>query len=138
MLADRLTGAALIALGGLLFLVVIPWQVEAVDYGWLRPRTLPNIIAAILALCGLWMIVWPGAEPVFPAAWGRAALFAGMLAAGLWAISGFGFMAVAPVLALALMLVAGERRWVWLAAGALGTPGAIWLFVSVLLERPLP
>ena len=38
MQTDRITGAALIILGGLLIWWIIPWQAEAVGYGWLRPQ----------------------------------------------------------------------------------------------------
>lgn len=138
MLSDRLAGAFLLILGGLLLLIIIPWQVETVDYGWLRPRTMPSLLAGLLALCGLLLVLRPGTQPPRSANWPRAALYAGLLIAGLALISRYGFLWVAPPLALALMWLAGERRWIWLAAGTMGTPAMIWLCVAILLERPLP
>ncbi|MDA0961753.1 MAG: tripartite tricarboxylate transporter TctB family protein [Proteobacteria bacterium] len=138
MQTDRITGAALIILGGLLIWWIIPWQAEAVGYGWLRPRTLPYIIAVGLLLCGAWMMLRPVAEALPAANWPRAALYAGILVAGLALMSRFGFLWVGPPMALVLMLIAGERRPLWLTAGAAGTPAAIWVYVAVLLERPLP
>jgi putative tricarboxylic transport membrane protein len=136
--ADRAAGAVLLALGGLLIFAVIPAQVEAVQYGWLRPRTMPYLMAGIIALCGAALLLRPGDEAPRRIAWARAALFTALLVAGLAAIRWAGFIWVAPVMAAALMLAAGERRPVWLAAGTVGTPLAIWLCVAVLLERALP
>ncbi len=139
MQTDRWTGLFFIAFGVLLYAVIIPWQVETADYGWLRPRTLPRIVAAIIVICGVVLAVKPAAD-ARPGAfhWGRAALFAGLLGLGLWAMSWFGFVIVAPPLALALMWLAFERRPLWLALGAVGMPALIWLVVAVFLERPLP
>ena len=138
MLTDRITGAALIMLGGLLVWWIIPWQAEEVGYGWLRPRTLPYILAVGIAVCGVWMILRPVVEELPQVNWPRAALYAGLLVGGLALMSRFGFLWIGPPMALVLMLIAGERRPLWLAAGAAGTPAVIWLAVAVLLERPLP
>jgi len=53
-------------------------------------------------------------------------------------MSRFGFVIVSPVLALAIMLLFGERRPIWLALGCVGMPAIIWLLVVQILERPLP
>lgn len=138
MLADRLTGAVLLALGGLLWVFIIPWQVEEVDYGWLRPRTMPNLLAYLIGACGMALLLSPGAERPRSVSWPKASLFAGLLIFGLWIMSYVGFLWVAPFLAFALMWSAGERRWLWLLAGCAGTPAMIWVCVAALLERPLP
>ena len=52
-------------------------------------------------------------------------------------MSQFGFMLVAPALALALMWLSGERRWRWYAIGAGLVPAAIWVFVVQILGRQL-
>ncbi len=138
-LADRLTGFFFLVFGVLLIWIVIPWQIEPVDYGWLRPRTLPYGLAVILALCGLWLILRPdtsGAAATTP--WARAALFGGILCVGLFLISGFGFEWVAPWMALAIMWCSGERRPFWLLTGVVVVPLVIWLLVVGLLGRPLP
>ena len=138
MQTDRITGATLIMLGSLLIWWIIPWQAEEVGYGWLRPRTLPYIISAGLFFCGVWMMLRPVAEGLTAANWPRAAIYAGILVSGLALMSLFGFLWVAPPMALVLMLVVGERRLLWLTTGAAGTPSAIWVCVAILLERPLP
>ena len=58
-------------------------------------------------------------------------------ALALAAMSQFGFMLVAPALALALMWLSGERRWRWYAIGAGLVPAAIWVFVVQILGRQL-
>ncbi len=137
--ADRWSGLVCLLFGVALYVAIIPWQVETVSYGWLRPRTLPRALAVIIALCGLWLMLVPSgdARPV-GTPWLRAGLFAGLLIAGLWLISRLGFVWVAPVLALAIMVLSGERRPLWLVLGAAGLPLAIWWTVTVLLERTLP
>ena len=138
MQTDRILGAVLIIFGGLLIWWIIPWQAEEVGYGWLRPRTLPYLIAMGLAFCGAWMVLSPVAEASPDANWQRAALCVGILVVGLALMSWFGFLWIAPPMALTLMLVAGERRLFWLTVGAAGVPAAIWFCIAVLLERPLP
>lgn len=139
MTADRAAGLVVIGFGLLLYAVVIPWQVETADYGWLRPRTLPRILAVVLVLGGIVLTVWPGGEARPGAArWGWAAAFAAVLILGLFLISQVGFVWVAPGMALAVMLLAGERRPLWLALGTVAMPAAIWFAAAVLLERPLP
>lgn len=138
-MANRLLGMFFALFGLLLLFVVIPQHTEAVDYGWMRPRTLPNAMAVVIAVSGLALALRPRGAVAFewrPAA--RAALFLMLVAAGVYLVSLFGFEAVAPLLALAVMLLIGERRPLWLAVGAAGIPLAIWLVVPVLLDRPLP
>jgi putative tricarboxylic transport membrane protein len=139
MTADRWSGLFFMALGIVLYAVVIPWQVETVDYGWLKPRTLPRILALVMVLGGMSLLLWPvgDAAPRY-VPWRRSGMFAAVLIVGLWAIAKFGFVVVAPVLALVLMGLAHERRPLWLLLGAAGLPLAIWFAVAVLLERPLP
>ena len=60
-----------------------------------------------------------------------------VLAAGLGAMSRLGFMMVAPPLALVLMWISGERRWLWFIIGAGAVPAGIWVFVVQILGRQL-
>lgn len=138
-MTNRLLGLFLALFGLLLLLVVIPWQTEVIDYGWMRPRTLPNAMAALVTLCGVMLALRPRGAVDF--AWrpaGRAACYLALLSAGLWCIDRFGFELVAPPLALVMMVMIGERRPLWLALGVAGVPLVIWLAVPVLLNRPLP
>lgn len=138
-MANRLLGLFFAAFGLLLLLVVIPWQTETIDYGWMRPQTLPNAMAVVIAVSGLVLALRPRGAVAFD--WRRAgwaALYLGLVAGGVQLISRFGFEVIAPLLALAIMLLIGERRPLWLVLGAMGIPLAIWLAVPVLLDRPLP
>ena len=136
---QRLPGLFFVALGFGLYFLVIPTGTEFVDYGWMRPQTMPNMMAVLIILAGTAMSLNP---PHFPEVhWPQVlwvVLYLILLSLGLAAISRFGFLPVAPLLALSIMVLIGERRIVWLTAGSLATPFIIWLFVSVLLDRPLP
>ena len=137
--ADRWTGAFFIAVAAVLYFYVIPTYVETVDYGWVYPRTIPNAVAVIVAICGVAQILAPAKVTVPPARQlARASLFFAVIVAGLTLTAYIGFKIVAPILALAIMLAIGERRPFWLAAGVIGMPLLIWLFVATLLGRPLP
>ncbi|MDZ7839758.1 MAG: tripartite tricarboxylate transporter TctB family protein [Gammaproteobacteria bacterium] len=125
--------------GLLLLLVVIPRQTEVIDYGWMRPQSLPNAAAIVIAAAGAVLAFRPRGAIDFD--WrkaGRAALYLVLVAAGVWLIALFGFEVVAPLIAMAVMLMAGERRPAWLALGTVGIPFVIWLAATVLLDRPLP
>lgn len=138
-MANRLLGLFFTVFGLALLLVVIPWQTEVIDYGWMRPQTLPNAMAVVIAVSGLMLALRPRGEVTFE--WRRAAragLYLGVVAAGVYGISLFGFEFVSPVLALGVMLLIGERRPLWLVLGVAAVPLAIWVAVPVLLDRPLP
>lgn len=136
---NRLSGLFFVLFGALLYFVVIPYDTEIVDYGWVRPQTVPNAMAWLIAIAGMVQLVRPSGNTspdiakVFP-----AGLHIIILAAGVFAISHFGFRLVSPVLALIIMLVVGERRPLWLGLGVIGIPVLIWIVVAVLLGRPLP
>ncbi|KPP85192.1 MAG: putative tricarboxylic transport membrane protein [Rhodobacteraceae bacterium HLUCCO07] len=139
MLTDRVTGGFFILLGVVLYLWVIPWQVETADYGWLKPRTLPLALAVVLGLCGVALMVKPvGDARPSTFNWLRAALFAGVLALGLWLMGVVGFVYAASPLAFAVMWLAYERRWLWLGLGSVVMPAVIWFVITIVLERTLP
>lgn len=138
-MTNRFLGLFFAAFGLLMLFVIIPQQTEIIDYGWMRPQTLPNAMAVVIAVAGVVLALCPRGEVSFewrPA--GRAAVYLAVVAGGVWLIDRFGFELIAPLLALALMLLIGERRPGWLALGVAGIPLAIWLAVAVLLDRPLP
>ncbi len=136
----RIEGLIFAALGLLLFFVVIPAHTETIDYGWLRPDTVPNLMAVVLFLCGVWMSFLPPAheQTEDPHQIFRTAFYLGVIAFGVFCISVFGFLVMSPFLSLAIMLLIGERRWLWLAIGVAGMPAFIWFAVEILLDRPLP
>jgi len=126
-------------LGLLLFFVIIPYDTEVVDYGWVRPQTVPNAMAWLLTIAGIMLVLRPNGDVPFDLRRSlRAGLFLAILGTGLYLIGRFGFVAVAPGLALLIMILIGERRPFWLGLGTAGLPSLIWFVVTILLERPLP
>ena len=136
---NRLSGVFFVGLGLLLYFVVIPEQTETVDYGWMRPQSIPNACAILLIILGIAQAAFPtGSVFIHRREILRASLFAAITVAALWAMSMFGFLMTVPIFAAVLMLIVGERRPGWLAAGVVVLPVAIWLTVVPLLERTLP
>jgi putative tricarboxylic transport membrane protein len=139
MSVNRLSGLAVAVFGLALLLFVIPANTETVDYGWMRPRTIPDLCAVLLVLLGILHASMPRGSVRFERRESlRFALFAAVAAATVWLMGQFGFLPVAPPAALVVMLLIGERRPFWLAAGAIVLPAAIWYVVIHLLERTLP
>lgn len=137
--ADRASGLGVFVLGLMLYFVVIPGQIETVDEGWMRPNSLPNVLALVLMACGLLLQLRATAHRIEnPRKMAMAALYFVVLALGLAAISLVGFTLSAPILAAAVMLLMGERRPIWLGFGIIGTPFVIWLVVEQALGRVLP
>jgi len=68
----------------------------------------------------------------------RAGLFFVISLAGLFLMYHLGFLIAAPLLIMFLMLLIGERRPLWLFAGIVLIPLAMWSSVELLLKRPLP
>lgn len=136
---DRYSGLFFAALGLLLFFVIVPYDTEVVDYGWVRPQTVPNAMAWLLTATGVLLAFRPNGDVPFDLRRSlRAGLFLAILGAGLFLIGRFGFVAVAPGLALLIMILIGERRPFWLILGTVGLPALIWFTVTILLQRPLP
>ena len=137
--SDRASGLFFLLSGALLYMTVIPAFVEKADGGWLQPGTVPNAAALVMALCGAVLVAKPTSHATQNAReFLRAGLFFALIAAGLYAISRFGFVYAAPGLAMAIMLCLGERRLLWLLTGAAVMPAAIWYLVAIILERALP
>ena len=136
-LERAITAGLLLACLGLFFWV-LPTQVEEVDYGRIIPSTVPTI--------AIWIIVgaaalqlWQSKEVISMdiVVCIRALGFFGLLALAVYTMDRLGFEYVAPILARAVMLIIGERRWYWLIAGGLVIPVGVWLIVERLLDRPL-
>lgn len=139
MTAERIFTAVLVCLTlGFLF-VILPQQVESVDYGRVVPLTVPSI--------ALWIIVIAGIIQFFTSTEHielhmrnslRASAFIAMFVASVWLMEKFGFEYFAPVFALCIMLFMGERRWYWLLFASIAMPLSIWLLVENVLNRVLP
>tara|TARA_R110000850_G_scaffold43806_13_gene112145 strand:+ start:1017 stop:1454 length:438 start_codon:yes stop_codon:yes gene_type:complete len=139
LLINRLSGAFIVSLGLLLYFIVIPAHTEIVDYGWMRPQSIPNACAILLVFLGIVQTAIPtGATSVGFSEFLRVSMFALVTICALWAMANFGFLAVTPLFVGALMLLVGERRIGWLLGGVIVLPLAIWLTVVPLLERTLP
>jgi len=136
---DRATGAFFAAFGLLLYFVIIPTYVEVVDGGWVLPETIPNAVSIILGLCAVILMIKPTKHRARNASeFLSAALYFGLLAVALLVMSSVGFVYAAPILALVLMLLIGERRPFWLFMGVVVLPASIWFLVARVLERALP
>ena len=137
--SDRLTGAFFLLFGLAVYFLVIPTYVEQVEGGNLAPNTLPNAISIVIAVCGGLLMLKPTThQPPSGRYFLKTAMYVAILAAAIYVMSWFGFIYVAPVLALVMMLIIGERRPLWLAGGVIAMPAAIWFFVVQLLDRALP
>ena len=136
---DRIAGLVVTAVGLALLFLIFPIGIEDIDDGSIRPDTLPNALAGFLVFCGVLLALKPGEQTKSGAhELVMVLIYLAVIAAGLFAMSRFGFAVVSPFLALAIMLIFGERRLFWLGLGCVGMPAVIWFLVVQILERPLP
>ncbi len=139
MMITRASGLFLALLGLALYAIIIPHETESVDYGWVRPETIPNLTALVLLAAGAKLALAPeGSAELIGSQALRAALFLGLAGLAVFLMGRFGFAYVAPAFAAVQMLLIGERRPVWLLAGVVVVPFVIWFAVTVVLDRPLP
>lgn len=134
-----MSGLAVSVFGLALLLWLIPEHTETVDYGWMRPDTLPKACAWGLLALGLVQTAVPRGGVALD---GGEVLWVAVLVVlsgiAIWAMGRVGFLVVAPVFAAVLVALIRERRWPWILAAVAGAPALTWLVVSVLLNRPLP
>lgn len=136
---DRVSGLLILLFGVALYTLIIPTYVDQVDGGWVRPNTMPNAIAIVLSVCGAMLMLRPTQQSTRELSEHvKAGLYFGLLMIGLLFMRRFGFAYIAPIIALSIMLLIGERRPLWLIAGVVGMPAAIWVLVVHVLERSLP
>ena len=154
--ADRVSGLFFLLAGLAMIFGVIPAQVEVGEGGNIAPSTLPYAMSILIAGGGGCLFAasflsqqtdlddqdprdGDGLKPRRDSSGQiiRAGGIVLLLAVGLALMSRFGFITVAPLLALALMWIGGERRWHWLVTGGLMVPAMIWLFVVQVLGRQL-
>lgn len=136
---DRASGAFFLLFGLAMYFLVIPGHIETVEGGNIAPRTMPAIISLILAAGGAMLVLKPTQQQLRdPRQIALTAMYVALLAAGIYAMSWFGFEIVAPVLALVLMWLIGERRPMWLVGGGVIMPAIIWFIVTYALGRALP
>ncbi|MDT0682029.1 tripartite tricarboxylate transporter TctB family protein [Roseicyclus sp. F158] len=137
-LMNRASAFLMLALAAITILWIIPAQTPSGFDGYVQPGTMPRIMAWLVGIGAvLALFERDGRDTPDLALLARSALFLGALALSLALALVIGFKWAAPVLSLAVMVLAYERRWLWLTAGAVGVPLAIWLLFEVLLGRPL-
>ncbi|MDQ2091357.1 tripartite tricarboxylate transporter TctB family protein [Marimonas arenosa] len=138
-LADRISGLFFLLFGLAMYLWINPNFIETVDSRNIAPSTLPNIVSIVIAASGAFLTLKPTQHQVRnPILMAKTGLYVGLLTAGIYAMSWFGFEYVAPVLALAIMWLIGERRPLWLGLGVVAMPAIIWFLVTQVLGRALP
>ena len=136
---DRITGAFFALLGLFLYFVFIPSSVEQIESVWLAPDTFPNFLSILLTGFGAALIIFPSEQrPPNTAEVAKVGLYVVILTIGYYAIAQIGYVYIAPLIALAIMLILGERRLLWLATGVVLMPAIIWFAIVILLDRSLP
>lgn len=136
---NRFSGLAVACFGAALLFWVIPGHVETVDYGWVRPDTLPRICGWALIGLGVAQAVFAGgATQLDLRALAIVALAVALSAAAIWGFGRFGFLITAPIFVASIIGLIGERRWAWIVVTVFGAPALIWVVVEHLLGRPLP
>jgi putative tricarboxylic transport membrane protein len=110
-----------------------------VDDAWLRPAALPIITIAVVIIASIVHLIFPSGKAEFdvPLAL-RAGRFFVISLIGICLMHFVGFLIAAPLLIMVLMLLIGERRPLWLIAGIVLIPLAMWSSIELLLNRPLP
>ena len=139
MLVNRLSASFFIFLGLSLIYVIFPVEIESLDYGWVRPQTLPNICALLLIIFGIVQFIFPKGKVVLEfeqILWSGVFVSAAFIA--VFGFHKFGFIYTAPIFALSIMLLIGEKRILWLLLGVFLIPFLILLIVEQLLGRLLP
>ena len=139
MVLNRLTGLLVSITGAILLFWITPNHTETGDYDWLQPNTLPDILAIAAMIGGLVQFIAPTGEAKLEIKQTlRVGLLFGMAFGAVLLMEYLGFLVVAPVFALAIMLIIGERRPLWLLTGVILAPAFLWVATVVILKRPLP
>ena len=139
MSAERLVTVSIILFGMIFLLWVVPAQVEEVTYGRIVPSSLPiACLFIITAFAVVQFFVSKHKIDIHLPTLFRAIFFTALMAASVWLMRKLGFVIVSPILALAVMIFVGEKRWYWLVLGGPILPIGIWFIVVHVLDRPLP
>ena len=93
--ADRMSGAFFLLFGLAMYFLVIPEYVEVTDEGNIAPGTMPNVISWVIAFCGALLVLKPTPHQLQ----GRRSfvltgMYVAILAAGIYAMSLFGFESI--------------------------------------------
>lgn len=142
MTVDRLLGGMFALFGIFLLAYAIPANVQTVP-GLLvfpNPALFPQVAAGLFILLGLLQMLFVKTSADLPG-WKRLGLFAaaaGATLAAMLLIDDLSYLPVAIGLMVAVCLVTGERRPLWLGTVIVGLPVGTWLLFEQVLQRPLP
>jgi len=139
LMTERVVGGLLAAAGLATAFWIIPAQTEPTPTAALPARAVPTVAAIGIAICGLLQAFKPIPIPNPAQEIARKTVLAIAICALTWfGLALFGFEVTAPLLAIGLMLLMGERRPLWLAIGGIVLPILIWTVFEIVLRRPLP
>jgi putative tricarboxylic transport membrane protein len=136
MIADRILGVALIALG-----LASAWSAMQLEVPFaadpLGPQPFPATVALVLALCGLGMLLRPVHGFSAPERLLAPPLMVVAMILYALLMVPLGFMLASALMATAVALLFGARPW---PAGVVGVSTAVslWLLFDKLLDLPLP
>lgn len=145
--ADIYGGAGLLALGLLMLFVVIPAQAEGDTWSGVSPVFFPTVIAAGFTISAAALLVrallrprdYTGMEmPVSLRNFGFFMLASAVILVAVLAIHALGIVWGGPLLIGALMLFMGERSWKRIVPMSVAPVVVIYLFVTKVLNAPLP
>jgi putative tricarboxylic transport membrane protein len=150
---SRFTGIGVVALGLVLYFILIPVGVVEpgnIKHMALAPRFWPKIIAAIIAIMGVLLIIkpaevlkedsegdknqsrsWRDRTPGFSVAFGSLLTF-------YFLIPHLGMVLPGMVMIFGLMMFAGERRFLLAAAIAISIPLLLYFFFVHIASIPIP
>lgn len=139
MLANRITCVVLICVSIILYIFVIPQQVEdPIFEGYTTPATVPNIAVIGIAIMAILQFFNTKNQPDFDKkVFIKSLLIALFGLCAIWAMGKVGFLSIAPILSVLVMVLVGERKIPWLALGAI-MPIGFWVLVVQVLNRSLP
>jgi putative tricarboxylic transport membrane protein len=138
MSADRIVTGLIVLIGLSFIFLIVPTQVEEVEYGRIVPSTVPMIaLWALVIVAAIQFFTEKSTLGVDPVVCIRAVGVITLLVVAVYLMERFGFEYFAPILALAIMLAIGERRWYWLLFGGVVLPLSVWLLVERVLDRTL-
>lgn len=134
--AGRILGALLIVLAALVFWsaqsLVVPFAADP-----LGPKGFPSAVAAILAACGVLILLERGPGFAWPERRVAPFLLIAVMVAFALLLETLGFRLATAGLALGVALLFGARAWLALLTGVV-TSAALWALFDWLLDLPLP
>ncbi|MBI3049726.1 MAG: tripartite tricarboxylate transporter TctB family protein [Acidobacteria bacterium] len=139
---DRWLGAVLIVLA-LVWLWLVQTQIPDAGEEWPGPRGFPLLLGVVLAILGVWMILFPGSRTPDPGSRGHELAVAagtfGVLVLYAFLLERVGFLLATPVvIALAMAGLLRMRRLAAMLSLAAGFTLGCWAIFEALLGTPLP